>query len=112
MVQSGSGISAKTWRRRSPQVPRIMRKYSLFSSMLAKCVTRRALVSYTSKSSGRPTEMFDRKVESMEISAHLAASSSEVSGRSTRSRMGLPYLASPIWKYGHSWPASMKLPAA
>ena len=45
LVHSGSGISAKTWRRRSPQVPRIMRKYSLCSSMLAKCVTRSAPVS-------------------------------------------------------------------
>ena len=43
--------------------------------------------------------------------AHLAASSSGVSGASTRSRMGLPYLLSPIWKKQVSRVASMKLPA-
>ena len=36
--------------------------------------------------------------ESIETSAHLAASSSGVSGVTTRSITGLPYLLSPIWK--------------
>jgi hypothetical protein len=56
--------------------------------------------------------MFERSVESIEISAHLAASSSPVAGPTTRSTIGLPYFDSPIWKYGFSGVASMKFPAA
>jgi hypothetical protein len=37
--------------------------------------------------------MFERKVESIEISAHLAASSSDERGVTTRSMIGLPYFA-------------------
>ncbi len=48
---------------------------------------------------------------SIDTSAHLAASSSGVSGVSTRSSTGLPYFDSPTWKYGVSDVASMKLPA-
>jgi MFS family permease len=56
------------------------------------------LASYTTRSSGGPTDRFDFIVESIDTSAHLAASSSGVSGVSTRSSTGLPYLDSPIWK--------------
>ena len=64
------------------------------------------------RSSGRPTERFERIVESIEISAHLAASPSGMLRRITRSMIGLPYFDSPIWKYVVSGVASMKLPAA
>jgi hypothetical protein len=53
---------------------------------------------YSTMSIGRPTDRLLRIVESKEISAHLAASASEVSRCTTRSIMGLPYLASPICK--------------
>jgi hypothetical protein len=60
----------------------------------------------------RPTDRFERMVESMEISAHLAACARLLLREITRSMMGLPYLDSPIWKYGVSIEDSMKLPAA
>jgi hypothetical protein len=66
--------------------------------------------SYTARSSGRPTDRLDLRVESIDTSTHLAASSSGVSGVITRSSTGLPYLLSPIWKNGVSGVASMKLP--
>ena len=50
-------------------------------------------------------------VESIDTSAHLAASSSGVEGRIIRSSTGLPYFDSPIWKKQVSRVASMKLPA-
>ena len=43
------------------------------------------------------------------FNCYLTASG--VSGVITRSSTGLPYLDSPIWKYGVSGVASMKLPA-
>src|SRR3954462_15915458 len=69
------------------------------------------LASYMTRSSGGPTDRFDFIVESIDTNAHLAASSSGVSGVITRSSTGLPYLYSPTWKYGVSAVASMKLPA-
>ena len=64
------------------------------------------------RSSGGPTDRFERMVESIEISAHLTASARLEERVITRSTIGLPYLDSPIWKYGVSSVASMKLPAA
>ena len=58
-----------------------------------------------------PTDRLERSVESIEISTALRPSSSEVDGRTTRSRIGLPYLCSPICRYGVSSVASMKLPS-
>ena len=52
----------------------------------------------SSRSSGSPTEILLFRVESIEIKAHLVARFSEVLKFNTRSRMGLPYLDSPIWK--------------
>ena len=65
---------------------------------------------YQSISMGSPTEMFDRIVESNEISTHFAASAIDVEPVTTRSITGLPYLLSPTWKYRLSGVASMKLP--
>ena len=59
-----------------------------------------------------PTDRLERMVESNDTSTHLMASSIEVSALTTRSMIGLPYLTSPIWKYGVSGVASMKLPSA
>jgi len=59
---------------------------------------------------GRPTDRLERMVESNEISVHLMACASGVRWLMTRSRMGLPYLDSPICRYGVSGVASMKLP--
>ena len=51
------------------------------------------------RSIGGPTVTFERIVESSEIKADLTASSSVVSrNRTPRSRMGRPYLLSPIWR--------------
>ena len=108
---AGSGISVNTCFKRAPQVLRIICMYWFAASICTNLVTRRASASYTSRSSGNPHEMLERSVESIDTSAHLAASSSGVPGCSTRSMIGLPYLASPIWKYGFSCVASMKLPA-
>ncbi len=63
-------------------------------------------------SMGKPTARFDRIVEVNEIRATLTASSSGVSKVTTRSRIGLPYLCSPICRYGVSGWHSMKLPLA
>jgi len=46
----------------------------------------------------RTDRAFERMVESNEISAHLAASLKLVLRWMMRSRMGLPYFTSPIWK--------------
>ena len=54
---------------------------------------------------------FERIVESNETRMHLVAADSEVARVITRSITGLPYLLSPIWKYGVSAVASMKLPS-
>ena len=51
-----------------------------------------------------PTERLLRMVESNDTSTHLAASASGVARAITRSMMGLPYLVSPVWKYGVSMP--------
>ena len=59
-----------------------------------------------------PTVRFERSVESMLISASFTPWINEVSGVTTRSRIGLPYLCSPICRKGVSAVASMKLPAA
>ena len=61
---------------------------------------------------GMPTDRLLRMVESNDTSTHLAASLRLVDGSITRSMIGLPYLASPVWKNGVSAPASMKLPSA
>jgi len=51
------------------------------------------------------------RVEAMEMQTVFRARSMEVSGVMIRSRIGLPYLVSPIWKNGVSRVASMKFPA-
>ena len=58
------------------------------------------------------TERLLRMVESKDTSTHLAASSSVVVASITRSRIGLPYLVSPVCKNGVSRSASMKLVSA
>ena len=50
-------------------------------------------------------------VESKDTSTHFAASIKLVLRVITRSITGLPYLLSPIWKYGVSGAASIKLPS-
>ena len=45
-----------------------------------------------------PTERLERSVESKEMSRSFAATPMRMSGLATRSRIGLPYLCSPIWK--------------
>ena len=45
-----------------------------------------------------PTERFERSVESKLIRISFAATPMRISGLATRSRIGLPYLCSPIWK--------------
>ena len=59
-----------------------------------------------------PTDRLLRMVESNETSTHFVASVRVVAGVMTRSMIGLPYLASPVWKNGVSVPASMKFPSA
>lgn len=73
--------------------------------------TRSALVGTIARSSGGPTEMLERMVESSETSAQRAASSRLVSPRITRSRIGLPYFSSPICRYGVSGEEAMQLPS-
>jgi hypothetical protein len=50
------------------------------------------------RSIGGPTDTLERMVESKEISAHFTASFRLVLGWMMRSRIGLPYFTSPIWK--------------
>ena len=71
------------------------------------------LVSFSmiAMSSGIPTDKFERNVESIDSSAAFCASIKQVSGRTTRSRIGFPYLCSPICRNGVSRVASMKLPS-
>ncbi len=45
-------------------------------AVVLSSVAKRVTLSYTSKSSGSPTERFEFSVESIEMSAHLATSSS------------------------------------
>ena len=54
------------------------------ASIRRRLPTRQASRSITSRSSGIPTDRFDRRVESIESSTAFCASSSEVSGRTTR----------------------------
>src|SRR5579859_878939 len=96
--QSGLGSSLNNCRMPLPQLWRIVEKYASPSPMRFCTPMRRASRGYQARSMGRPTEMLLRMVESKEISAHLAASRYGVALLSTRSRMGLPYLLSPIWK--------------
>ena len=49
---------------------------------------------------GRPTERLERMVESIEIRPSLSASAILVSTVIERSRIGFPYLCSPIWIRG------------
>ena len=51
---------------------------------------------------GGPTVKLLRMVESMETNPHKAAVSRLISLEMMRSRIGLPYLLSPIWRYGVS----------
>ena len=60
---------------------------------------------------GSPTPRFDRMVESIETRLTLRASYSSVVYLTARSRIGLPYLCSPIWRNGVSLEDSMKFPA-
>ncbi len=62
------------------------------------------------RSIGMPTPRLDRMVESIEIRPSFMASSRLVPNLMARSRMGLPYLCSPICRKGVSSVASMKLP--
>jgi hypothetical protein len=59
-----------------------------------------------------PTERLLSIVESNETSTHLVASSRVAFDVTARSRMGLPYLASPVCRKIVSVPASMKVPSA
>ena len=58
-----------------------------------------------------PTDRFERSVESIDNSTAFCASTRLVVGFTTRSRIGLPYLCSPICRNGVSSVASMKLPS-
>ena len=49
---------------------------------------------------GGPTVKSLFNVESIDINAHLEASPIDTSGVITLSKIGLPYLTSPITKYG------------
>ena len=75
------------------------------------CVTLQASRSITARSSGIPTDRFDRSVESIDRSTAFCPSERLVAGFTTRSRIGLPYLCSPICRKGVSSVASMKLPS-
>ena len=57
---------------------------------------RNVSASYASKSIGKPTEMFERIVESNETIVHFVASISDVRRLTTRSITGFPYFDSPI----------------
>ena len=64
-----------------------------------------------SRAKVQPVLGLDGALESMLISAYLDASSSVVKWkRMPRSRIGRPYLASPIWRYGESSVALTGLP--
>ena len=54
----------------------------------------------TAKSIGGPTVKSLFKVESIDINAHLDASPIETFGVIALSKIGFPYLTSPITKYG------------
>ena len=82
--------------------PYSMRRYSLI---------RQSPLRITARSSGIPTDRFDRRVESIDSSTAFLASRIVVSGVTTRSRIGLPYLCSPICRKGVSGVASMWLPS-
>ena len=51
-----------------------------------------------------PTDRLLRMVESNDTSTHFMASLRLVPGVITRSMIGLPYFASPVWKNGVSRP--------
>ncbi len=71
--------------------------YSAESAPSRSCRPIRSSPSRSSaRSIGRPTDRLDRMVESSETMAVRAASSSRVVGLRMRSRIGLPYLDSPI----------------
>jgi hypothetical protein len=57
-----------------------------------------------------PTDTLERSVESKEIKLQRSASCSGISYFKARSKIGLPYLLSPIWKKGVSGVAAIKLP--
>ncbi|MNO06386.1 hypothetical protein D3C81_2281430 [compost metagenome] len=65
----------------------------------------------SARSTGRPTDRLERMVESSDTIAVRAASSSRVCGRRMRSRIGLPYLDSPICRNGVSGEAAIALPS-
>src|SRR5690606_21935339 len=71
--------------------------YSGVSASSRICwLTRRSPARTSARSTGSPTERLERMVESSDSRAQRAASSSAVPGRTMRSRIGLPYLDSPI----------------
>lgn len=59
-----------------------------------------------------PTNRLLSIVESYDTSTLMVASSSAALGVTAGSRIGLPYLASPVCRQLASVPASMKLPSA
>src|SRR5262249_4588101 len=95
---SGFGNCANTRRSPSPHCVWIIWKYGSDSSTRRCILMLSELVSYTTRSIGSPTEIFERMVESKDTIVHLVASRRPVVRFTTRSITGLPYLLSPIWK--------------
>ena len=81
------------------------------SSIRRRVENRHSPAGITARSSGIPTERFERMVESIDRNTAFSAWPIGVWGVITRSRIGLPYLCSPICRNGVSSVASMKFPA-
>ncbi len=80
----------------SDQLSRMSMYNGVSASSRMRSLMQRSPVRISARSIGRPTDTFERMVESSDTSAQRAASSSVVSARMMRSRMGLPYFDSPI----------------
>jgi acetyl-CoA acyltransferase len=79
-------------------IPKVLKQAGLTQDQIDWIELNEAFAAQVANSIGGPTVRLDFMVESMETSAQSPAVSKPVSGLRIRSRIGLPYLLSPICK--------------
>lgn len=93
-----SGIEAKASRSASDHNRLIRLNSSSSGSMRRWIKNLQSPARIADRSSGIPTDRFERSVESIDTKAAFRQRRNGVSGVITLSKIGLPYLCSPTWK--------------